>query len=137
MTRKGSLFLIVAACVAALTAPAAFARAAHQSGTTVTVQEAKPSEFSFTLSTKAVKPGSITFKITNMSSSGLAHDFKICTSPSTSDAANSCTGKGTSPLGKGASASLTVTLAKPGKYEYLCTVPGHAAGGMKGLLTVT
>ena len=25
---------------------------------------------------------------------------------------------------------------KPGKYEYLCTVPGHAAGGMVGTLTV-
>jgi mono/diheme cytochrome c family protein len=25
---------------------------------------------------------------------------------------------------------------KPGKYEYLCTVPGHEAGGMKGDLTV-
>ena len=25
---------------------------------------------------------------------------------------------------------------KPGKYEYLCTVPGHAAGGMTGTLTV-
>jgi nitrite reductase (NO-forming) len=131
------MFLIVAACVAAPTAPAAFARAAHQSGTSVTVQEAKPSEFSFTLSTKTVKPGSITFKVTNDSSSGLAHDFKMCTSPTTSDAANSCAGKGTTALSKGQSATLTVTLAKAGKYEYLCTVPGHAAGGMKGLLTVT
>ena len=25
---------------------------------------------------------------------------------------------------------------KPGKYEYLCTVPGHAEGGMKGTLLV-
>jgi len=25
---------------------------------------------------------------------------------------------------------------KPGKYEYLCTVPGHAEGGMKGTLVV-
>jgi plastocyanin len=31
---------------------------------------------------------------------------------------------------------LTVTL-KPGKYVYECTVPGHAAAGMKGTLTVT
>ena len=28
-----------------------------------------------------------------------------------------------------------MTLAK-GKHEYLCTVPGHAAGGMKGVLGV-
>ena len=25
---------------------------------------------------------------------------------------------------------------KPGKYTFLCTVPGHAEGGMKGELTV-
>jgi uncharacterized cupredoxin-like copper-binding protein len=31
---------------------------------------------------------------------------------------------------------LTVTFTAPGTYEYLCTVPGHAAAGSKGLLTV-
>ena len=30
---------------------------------------------------------------------------------------------------------LVVTLKK-GRYPYLCTVPGHAAAGMKGVLTV-
>jgi uncharacterized cupredoxin-like copper-binding protein len=30
---------------------------------------------------------------------------------------------------------VTATL-KPGTYTFLCTVPGHAAGGMKGTLTV-
>ena len=28
------------------------------------------------------------------------------------------------------------TKVKPGTYEFLCTVPGHEAGGMKGTLTV-
>jgi uncharacterized cupredoxin-like copper-binding protein len=35
------------------------------------------------------------------------------------------------------SAYLTVTFTAPGTYEYLCTIPGQAAAGMKGLLTVT
>ena len=35
------------------------------------------------------------------------------------------------------SATLKVTFAKAGKYPYSCTVPGHAALGMKGTLTVT
>jgi uncharacterized cupredoxin-like copper-binding protein len=26
--------------------------------------------------------------------------------------------------------------AKKGRYSYLCTVPGHAAAGMKGVFTV-
>lgn len=38
-------------------------------------------------------------------------------------------------VGKGATSNVKVTL-KPGRYTFLCTVPGHAAGGMKGTLTV-
>jgi uncharacterized cupredoxin-like copper-binding protein len=34
------------------------------------------------------------------------------------------------------SANLTVTFTKPGTYRYLCTLPGHAEAGMKGVLTV-
>ena len=37
---------------------------------------------------------------------------------------------------KGKSTTLTVKLLKAGKYKFLCTVPGHAAAGMKGVLTV-
>jgi Copper binding proteins, plastocyanin/azurin family len=33
-------------------------------------------------------------------------------------------------------AHLIVTFAKKGKFPYLCTVPGHAAAGMKGTFTV-
>jgi plastocyanin len=38
-------------------------------------------------------------------------------------------------VGKGGTSKFTASV-KAGKYEYLCTVPGHAAGGMKGTLTV-
>jgi plastocyanin len=44
--------------------------------------------------------------------------------------------KGAGPIvGKGATSSFTATL-KPGTYTFLCEVPGHAAAGMKGTLTV-
>ena len=36
----------------------------------------------------------------------------------------------------GKSAKLAVTFKKAGKFSYLCTVPGHAAAGMKGVFTV-
>ena len=36
----------------------------------------------------------------------------------------------------GATSTIKVNL-KPGKYTFLCTVPGHAAAGMKGTLTIT
>jgi mono/diheme cytochrome c family protein len=38
-------------------------------------------------------------------------------------------------VGNGGTSRFTTTL-KPGKYTFLCTVPGHADGGMKGELTV-
>ena len=38
-------------------------------------------------------------------------------------------------IGQGATSSFQVTL-KPGTYTFLCDVPGHAAAGMKGTLTV-
>jgi plastocyanin len=40
-----------------------------------------------------------------------------------------------SVVGSGGTSRLTANL-KPGRYEFLCTVPGHAEGGMKGELTV-
>jgi uncharacterized cupredoxin-like copper-binding protein len=140
MTRQSCmLFATVAAAVAA--APVAVARPLQATVAHVTVSEAKASEFSFTLSTKSVPHGTVSFKVTNVSKSGLAHDFKICSSPTTTTSKtalpHACTGKGTAALGQNLSATLTVTLKKPGNYEYLCTVAGHAAGGMKGILKVT
>jgi len=38
-------------------------------------------------------------------------------------------------VGTGGTSKLEADL-KPGKYEFLCTVPGHEEGGMKGELTV-
>ena len=38
-------------------------------------------------------------------------------------------------VGQGGTSSFS-TRVKAGKYTYLCTVPGHEAGGMKGTLTV-
>ena len=42
----------------------------------------------------------------------------------------------TGTVAGGASDSLTFTAPAAGTYKYVCTVPGHAAGGMVGTLTV-
>jgi azurin len=43
----------------------------------------------------------------------------------------------TKVAGGGETVEVTFTApAKPGKYDYLCTFPGHFAAGMKGTLTV-
>ena len=126
--------LLLAAAIFVLVAvPVAQARPT-QAAATVTVTAGKPSEFRFTLSVKTVKHGATTFKITNHGN--LPHDFKVCTKATTTTA-NTCAGKGTALISPGSSASLTVAFAKAGSYEYLCTVSGHAAAGMKGLLKAT
>jgi uncharacterized cupredoxin-like copper-binding protein len=124
-------------------APAAHARSAvvnHSvsgKASVITVLAGKPSELAFRLSKSSNVPvGTITFKVTNM---GVAfHNFKLCTIPvpSASGAKNACFGKTTRVLKHGQSATLTVPISLAGKYEFLCTIPGHAAAGMRGLLGV-
>ena len=116
--RKGSA-LVTLVCVVSLVAAMSAFGSAH--ATTVAVTAGKPAEFRFTLSKKTVARGATTFKVTNKGS--LDHDFKIA-------------GKKTATLKKGKSGTITVTFKKAGKYAFLCTVAGHAAGGMKGTLTV-
>jgi nitrite reductase (NO-forming) len=108
--------MIVAAVALLVALPAS----AKQQATTVTVTEGTP-EFGIKVSVKSVKAGPVTFKVTNKGN--LPHDFKIG-------------GKKTPLLSPGKSATLTVTLKK-GKAAYECAVSGHAAAGMKGVLTVS
>ena len=78
-------------------------------------------EFSFALSRKSGPRGTLVFRFTNRGS--VPHDLKIV-------------GKKTALLQPGKSATLTVKIAKVGRFPYLCTVPGHAAAGMKGVFIV-
>jgi uncharacterized cupredoxin-like copper-binding protein len=78
-------------------------------------------EFKFKLSRASVPTGTVIFTVVNKGQ--VAHDFKIA-------------GKKTPKIAPGKSAKLTVTFKKAGKNGYLCTLPGHAAAGMKGVLPV-
>ena len=117
--RKGSALVVLAALVALAAAVSAFGKSAAT--TTVAVTAGKPAELKFTLSKKTILKGTGIFKVTNKGA--LGHNFKIA-------------GKKTVILGAGKTATLRVTFTKAGKYAYLCTVPGHAAAGMKGVLVV-
>jgi uncharacterized cupredoxin-like copper-binding protein len=119
--RMGSLLVVVAALAALVVAVSAFGGSATQTATTVAVTAGKPTEFKFTLSKKIVPKGLTTFKVTNKGQ--INHNFRIA-------------GKKTASLAAGKAATLRVTFTKAGKYAYVCTLPGHAAGGMKGVLTV-
>ena len=119
--------------VSAIVLSCALPAGARTSATVVNVTAGK-SGFSFALSKSTVPHGAVTFKVKN--AGGFPHSFKVCSSPK-GGKANSCAGKGTPTIAPGASATLSVTFTKKGSYEYLCTVPGHAANGMKGILKVT
>jgi mono/diheme cytochrome c family protein len=101
----------------------------------VTVSAGDPEELGFKLSKSSLLPvGKVTFKVTNRGF--LTHDFKVCTKAVKTSAANTCVGKATKRLAAGESATLTLAFTAKGTYEFLCTVPGHASGGMKGLLGI-
>ena len=110
--------LTIGVAVAGLTLAGSALAAPNAS--TVTVTAGKPSELHFTLSKTSVPAGAVTFRVTNKGKS--THDFKIA-------------GKKSALLRPGKTAVLVVTLKK-GKAAYLCTLPGHAAAGMKGTITV-
>lgn len=70
---------------------------------------------------KPVKHGRIKFVVKNVGK--IPHNFVIG-------------GQQTLVLASGKSGSVIVSLKK-GKYKYICSITGHAALGMKGVLTVT
>ena len=79
-------------------------------------------EFRFALSRRSVPKGTtVVFKVVNRGK--ITHNFKIA-------------GKKTKNLNPGKSATLTVKFTKKGRYAYVCTIPGHAAAGMKGVFAV-
>jgi uncharacterized cupredoxin-like copper-binding protein len=135
LSRHKTLFTIGAmTAVLAIFAAVPAIAGATTKGTTVNVSITSVKEFSFTLSPKSVKHGSVTFKITNKGN--LPHDFKLCSS-NKGGTADTCAGKVTPMINPTATGTLTVNITKPGKYEYMCTVSGHAAAGMNGILTVS
>jgi uncharacterized cupredoxin-like copper-binding protein len=139
MRRAVFLAGLIAGCVGLLAAGAVASSAVFSTHSTaanvITVVAGKPSELKFQLSKSTkLKVGTYTFKVTNK---GLGfHTFKFCTTPVKTKTAtkNTCVGKVTKTLKPGQSASFTVTIKKAGKYEFLCSIPGHAAAGMKGLM---
>lgn len=116
---RSALVLAVFAIGALAVVPLAAARIERQAAAATTIQ-VKGGEFFFRLSSRTSKPGKATFVFKNIGH--VSHDFKI-------------NGKRTPLIGAGKTAKLVVTLEK-GRYPFLCTVPGHAAAGMKGMFTV-
>jgi plastocyanin len=116
-----SIVLAVALAPAALVlAVSAFGGASSAEVTTPKVT-VNMREFKFALTPKTAKKGAVVFTVVNKGT--VLHDFKIA-------------GKKTKSVAEGKRTTLRVTFKKAGRYPYLCTLPGHAAAGMKGTLVV-
>jgi uncharacterized cupredoxin-like copper-binding protein len=115
---------VLAISVAAIgtTSAGAVAGRTASGNTAVHVVLGKPSEMRFTLDRTTVPHGAVVFQLVNKGV--VAHDLRIA-------------GKSSKLVPPRGTATLSVTLPKPGRYPYECTVPGHAAAGMKGVLKVT
>ena len=121
--KKLTLGALVAVAVASLVVvQLASAHGDRSAAATATTVQVKGGEFFFRLSTKSIaRPGKVTFVFKNVGH--VLHDFKI-------------NGRKTPLIGPGKTTRLTVTFKKKARYGYLCTVPGHAAAGMRGTFTV-
>jgi plastocyanin len=104
--------------LAALLAPAAVA---SSRAATTTTDSVRMTEFKFVLTKRAVPRGLVVFKLVNRGT--VPHDFKI-------------KGKTSAKIQPGRRGTVRVRFTKPGKYRYVCTLPGHEASGMKGVLRV-
>jgi uncharacterized cupredoxin-like copper-binding protein len=129
--------MLTVSLVAAFSLCALLAAKSHAAGQAaiVSVTAGKPSEFSFTLSKKSVPRGLTVFKVTNRGA--LPHSFQICIGLSPKATANSCKGYGTKTIAPGKTVLMKSVVLVKGPHEYLCTIPGHAAAGMKGVITIT
>jgi len=116
-----ALRLGTAGAVVGVAAAAAGPALPAQAAGSVNVTAGKPSEFRFTVAPKTDGKGRIVFHVANKGK--ITHTFKI-------------ESKETKQLAPGKSATLTVTFPKAGRYPYVCTIPGHAAAGMKGVFVV-
>ena len=121
MSRSIAALAAVAITALALVQPAG-ARTEPQARASATTIQVGAKEFSFKLSAKSIaRPGKVTFAVKNNGDE--THDFSI-------------NGKQTKLLQPGKTARLALSFKKAGRYRYFCTVPGHAAMGMRGVFTV-
>lgn len=98
-------------------------KTAVEKGGKLTIPADPSGALAFLFGKATAKPGPVTIDMPNQSP--IQHNISI---------QGPVNGKGPI-IGHGATSSFQVTL-KPGNYTFLCDVPGHAAAGMKGTLTV-
>lgn len=116
-----SVRVLAAAPLAVALVAAGPAASSHAPSAPPTTVKVVMTDYAFALSKKRVVHGKTVFRVVNAGE--VIHDFRIA-------------GKKTPIFSKGQSGVLRIAFQKPGRYPFVCTVPGHIAAGMKGVLTV-
>ena len=115
-----------ALCTLAAIVAAGTSTAAVQAKTSLKLKADAAGALKFDKKTLRAKPGKVTVRLTNPSTSGKPHAVEI-------------EGKGREKKSKvaqpGDVVSVSISLKK-GTYEFYCPVDGHKAAGMKGKLIV-
>jgi glucose/arabinose dehydrogenase len=118
---RGAASLLLVGLLALGSAPAgARPTAARYVGAAVKVR-VTAREFAFTFTRKSVPVTTVRFVV--MNAGAIGHDFVIA-------------GRKTPVLAHAQRATLIVRFRKAGAYAFRCSVPGHAAAGMRGVLLV-
>jgi len=118
-TLKSALSLAVLGLVALLIATGS--AASNQEFAATTKVNVTMTDYAFALSKKTVRTGTVIFQVVNKGE--VVHDFKIAR-------------KKTPIYEAGQGGALRVVFKNIGRYPFICTIPGHAAIGMKGVLKV-
>ncbi|MDX1613328.1 MAG: plastocyanin/azurin family copper-binding protein [Candidatus Promineifilaceae bacterium] len=88
----------------------------------------------------ASMPAGAEVEVTLENAGNLEHSWTLVASDVDATAATDAdvvvTGASTGSVAPGESATITFTAPEAGTYQMVCTVPGHAAGGMVGTVTV-
>ena len=113
--------VLVADPVAVALVAAGPAASSHSPSAPPTAVKVVMTDYDFALSKQRLMHGKAVFRVVNTGE--VVHDFKIAA-------------KKTPYFTTGQSGVLRVAFKKPGKYPFVCTVTGHIAAGMKGVLTV-
>jgi uncharacterized cupredoxin-like copper-binding protein len=113
-----------------LVAGTALAVAVTAFGATVLINPTSPVRLAYSKKALAATAGSVTLRSKNTSAT-LKHNIAL-RKGTTATGRPLVKGK---IVGKNKVSVATAKLAK-GKYRFFCTVPGHEAGGMWGILTV-
>ena len=96
-------------------------------------------EFAYSVTEFSVETGTeVTINLNN--TGGLEHNWVLIdgdVDPFTATEDDALYGLRSETAGPGQNASIKFIAPAPGKYQYVCSIPGHAVGGMSGTIEIT